>query len=51
VRPNLLVIIANSTVKTVYYLDDPSYKDWDKVRTFLNKANIGTVMVEANGSW
>lgn len=44
-------LIANSTVKTVYYLDDPSYREWEKVKLFLNKANVETVMVEANGSW
>jgi dCMP deaminase len=44
-------LIANSTVKTVYYLYDESYSNWKKVKKFLNKAGVKTVMVGADGSW
>lgn len=33
-------LVANSTVKHVYCLEDISYKDWEKVKNFLNKAGI-----------
>lgn len=33
-------LIANSTIKHVYYLGDESYKDWEKVESFLTKAGI-----------
>ena len=39
-------LIANSTVKTVYYKEDVSYLDWNNVENFLNKANIKTIRVK-----
>jgi dCMP deaminase len=44
-------LIANSTVEKVYYLHDENYYNWEKVRDFLNKANVKTVVVETDGSW
>lgn len=40
-------LIANSTVKKVFYLDDSSYtySNWKEVESFLNKANVETVKV------
>lgn len=39
-------LIANSTVQHVYYIADNSYKDWERVNSFLNKAKVNTHMVE-----
>ena len=44
-------LIANSTVETVYYLEDQSYTKWKEVKSFLNKAKVKTVLVKADGSW
>lgn len=33
-------LIANSTVKHVYYISDNFYKDWKNVEAFLQKAGI-----------
>jgi dCMP deaminase len=33
-------LIANTTIKDVYYIEDESYADWEKVNSFLLKANI-----------
>lgn len=41
-------LIANSTVKSVYYSPDKSYKDWDRVNSFLSKAAILTIEVDIN---
>jgi dCMP deaminase len=35
-------LIANSTVSEVFYLEDPDYNDWIRVKSFLNKSNIKT---------
>lgn len=35
-------LIANSTIKDVYYISDENYKDWDKVNSFLLKAGVNT---------
>jgi len=39
-------LIANSTIKKVYYIEDPNYKDWDKIKDFLNKAKVETIGIE-----
>lgn len=44
-------LIANSTVETIYYLEDQSYTKWKEVKSFLNKAKVKTVLVRADGSW
>jgi len=38
-------LIANSTVKNVYYISDQSYSDWDKVEKFLIECGINLVEV------
>jgi len=38
-------LIANSTVKKVFYTEDNSYSQWKDIEAFLNKAGIETVMV------
>lgn len=38
-------LIANSTVKQVYYVSDKSYGNWNMIETFLNKAGIETIEV------
>jgi len=39
-------LIANSTIKQVYYIEDNSYKDWENINSFLRKANILTYEIE-----
>jgi dCMP deaminase len=39
-------LIANSTIKTIYYINDTSYSDWDMIQSFLNKAGIETIKVK-----
>lgn len=39
-------LIANSTVKTIYYIKDKTYNQWQEIKAFLNKAGIETVMVD-----
>lgn len=43
-------LIANTTIKAVYYSEDPNYKDWESVRQFLDKAGINTYKVTLNAS-
>jgi dCMP deaminase len=38
-------LIANSTVKTVYYLSDSNYRQWDEIHKFLNRASVQLVEV------
>jgi len=39
-------LIANSTVKTIYYVSDLNYSNWDSVQSFLHKAGINTIKVK-----
>lgn len=39
-------LIANSTVKQVFYFEDSSYKNWIDVESFLHKAGVETIKVE-----
>ena len=39
-------LIANSTIKKVFYIEDESYREWEKVNTFLVNANIKTQEVK-----
>lgn len=39
-------LIANSTVKDVYYVSDSDYKDWSNVESFLVGAGIKVNMVK-----
>jgi dCMP deaminase len=39
-------LISNSTVKQVYYIGDRSYKSWESINSFLNKAGVLTQEVE-----
>lgn len=39
-------LIANSTIKQVFYIEDESYRDWEKVNAFLVNANIKTQEVK-----
>jgi dCMP deaminase len=39
-------LIANSTIKQVFYIEDESYREWEKVNTFLVNANIKTQEVK-----
>lgn len=39
-------LIANSTIKDVYYLEDTSYNDWSKVNKFLLDCNVNTWKVD-----
>lgn len=43
-------LIANSTVKTVFFKKDDSYIMWDSVKEFLIKAGIKVSQVEQNAS-
>ena len=36
-------LIANTTIKTVFYIPDDAYADWDKVGDFLNDAGVNTI--------
>jgi dCMP deaminase len=38
-------LIANSTIKNVYYIYDESYKDWDNVKKFLSECSINVFEV------
>ncbi len=38
-------LIANSTVKKVFYIEDKTYSQWKDIEAFLNKAGVETVMV------
>ena len=38
-------LIANSTVKKVYYTKDANYEQWDFIKKFLNKAKVETIEV------
>jgi dCMP deaminase len=38
-------LIANSTVKYVYYVKDNNYIQWDYIKKFLNKSNVETIEV------
>lgn len=37
---NCAKLIVNSTVQELYYLHDPDYSNWDKVKYFLISSNI-----------
>jgi dCMP deaminase len=39
-------LIANSTIKNVYYIANDEYKNWPMVLEFLNKCNININKVE-----
>lgn len=39
-------LIANSTIKEIYYIEDESYKNWDRVVSFLSKSNISLTKVD-----
>lgn len=43
-------LIANSTVKTVYYTNDSSYKDWPKVKQFLSDCSVRSIEVKIASS-
>lgn len=38
-------LIANSTVKKVYYMHDEDYADWENIKSFLNDAGVETIEV------
>lgn len=38
-------LIANSTVKYVYYMNDNSYSQWKNIEAFLNKAGVEAIAV------
>lgn len=46
-------LIANSTVKKVFYIRDSSYKNWYDIEAFLRQAGIELIQIELekNGSW
>lgn len=44
-------LIANSTVKKLFYIRDESYKNWYDVEQFLTKVGIELIELENNGSW
>lgn len=39
-------LIANSTVKKVYYVSDNNYLTWEYVESFLQKAGVETIKVK-----
>lgn len=39
-------LICNTTIKKVYYIEDPQYKDWEKIESFLIKAKIEVIKIE-----
>lgn len=43
-------LIANSTIKKVYYKSDDSYVMWNEIEAFLNKAGVETYKVVLNAS-
>lgn len=43
-------LLANSTVKSVYFVEDSSYNNWNSVREFLHKAGVSLEKVEVNAS-
>ena len=45
---NCAKLICNSTLKTVYYLEDSDYKNWEEVKSFINNSDIETVKVDIN---
>jgi dCMP deaminase len=47
---NCAKLISNSTVTTVYYSEDSDYKNWEEVKSFINKANIETIKVDTDAS-
>lgn len=38
-------LIANSTVKYVYYKKDDNYLQWNSIKKFLNKSDVKTIEV------
>jgi len=38
-------LIANSTIKIVYYKKDQSYHNWENIQSFLRKAGVDTIEV------
>jgi len=45
---NCAKLIANSTIDTVYYIEDLDYANWQNVKNFLNKANVNTIRIDKN---
>lgn len=43
-------LIANSTVRDVYFVSDSAYATWDSVVQFLNKAGVNVHKVKDNAS-
>lgn len=43
-------LIANSTIKSVYYYNDNDYKSWESVQSFLLQAEVNVYKVELNAS-
>ncbi len=39
-------LIANSTIKHIYYVENKEYADWEKISIFLQKCNITINKVE-----
>lgn len=39
-------LIANSTIKDVYYISDIAYADWKKVSTFLLESGVNTWWID-----
>jgi dCMP deaminase len=39
-------LIANSTVSTIYYIADNSYKQWEDVKNFLRQNNVEVIQIQ-----
>lgn len=39
-------LIANSTIKNVYYVDDSNYQQWEKINNFLLQCGVNTYRIE-----
>ena len=39
-------LIANSTVKKLYYINDTSYIKWKEIKSFLNNSGIETIEIQ-----
>lgn len=44
-------LIANSTVKQVFFVEDSSYKNWKLVQEFLSNAGVSTYKVDIDASF
>lgn len=40
-------LIANSTIKSVYYVNDNSYQQWEKINDFLLQCGVNTYRIES----